>query len=86
MSVRSYAPTPKHVAFMGDMKAVFKKRGDDQTAMEMLALASQLVGNLVALQDQRTVTPAMAMQVVASNIEVGNQTVIDGLLDSKGSA
>lgn len=48
----------------------------------MLAVASALVGQLVALQDQRRMTPAMAMEVVARNIENGNREVLAGLRDS----
>jgi hypothetical protein len=48
----------------------------------MLAVASAVVGQLVALQDQRTMTPSMAMEIVASNIERANQDVIDGLRNS----
>lgn len=77
---------PEHTVFRNDLVAVLKKHGDTLTAPEMLALASHLVGQLVALQDQRTVTPEMAMKLVADNIEQGNQEAIDGLLDTKGSA
>lgn len=49
------------------------------TPLEMLAVAANMVGKLVAMQDQRTTTPAMAMEIVAKNIEYGNQMVIDQL-------
>lgn len=48
----------------------------------MLAVASAFVGQLVALQDQRTMTPAMAMEIVARNIEGANQEVLSGLSNS----
>ena len=77
---------PKHMAFRDELVAVLKKHGDALTAPEMLALASHLVGQLVALQDQRAMSPDRAMQIVAANIEQGNQEVLDGLLNSGGAA
>lgn len=50
----------------------------------MLAVASALVGQLIAMQDQRMVSPAMAMEIVARNIELANQKVVDGLRGSVG--
>lgn len=55
-------------------------------ALEILAIAAYTVGQLVALQDQRTVTPAMAMEIVANNIEAGNLHVVEGIMDAGGSA
>ena len=78
-------PTREHVAFMDDMKAVLANHVH-LSAKEMLALASQFVGNLTALQDQRTMTSETVMAIVASNIEIGNQAAIDGVMQSEGSA
>ena len=55
---------------------------DKLSGPEMLAVASALVGQLMALQDQRTMTSAMAMEIVARNIEGANQAVIDNLQNS----
>jgi hypothetical protein len=75
---------PKHTAFRDDLVAVLKKH--DLTAPEMLALAAHLTGQLVALQDQTTMTPERAMDIVAANLELGNQAIIGDLLASKGVA
>ncbi len=48
------------------------------SSLELLAIASNLVGKLVALQDGRTVTADKAMQIVAVNVEAGNKQVLDG--------
>jgi hypothetical protein len=80
------APQPKHVAFRDDLVAVLRKHGGTLDTSEMLALASHLVGQLVALQDQRTMSPDQAMEIVARNIEQGNQEVLSDLLDSRGRA
>ena len=79
-------PESRHVAFRDELVAVLKKHGDNLTAPEMLALAAHMVGQLVALQDQRSMSPGQAMEIVAANIEEGNQEVIGGLLNSRGSS
>ena len=70
--MRTKAPTPDLVAFVNDLKGALA-RHKHLAPQEMLAGASQLVGNLIALQDQRRMTPAMALDVVQANIEVGNR-------------
>lgn len=79
MRISKSLPSAAHQEFMADIKAAMAKH-PDLSAMEMLALASQLVGNLVALQDQRAMTPAQAMEVVAQNIEEGNKVAIETCL------
>jgi hypothetical protein len=65
-------PTPAQVAFRDEMVAALRKH-QHLPPDEMLAVAAYFVGQLVALQDQRWMTPAMAMEIVAANIEAGNQ-------------
>lgn len=72
-------PKGKHRAFRDDLVSVLRKHGDALSAEEMLALAAHLVGQLVALQDQRSMTPDRAMTIVARNIEQGNLEVLAGL-------
>lgn len=42
----------------------------------MLAVSSLLTGQLLAVQDQNTTTPAMGLAIVSRNIEAGNQAVV----------
>lgn len=77
-------PTEIHQHFSNDIKELLGKHKDKLSAMEMLALASHLVGALVALQDQRAHTPDAVMKLVRDNIEVGNKEVIDNLADFEG--
>lgn len=72
--------------FSDAMKAVYGQFKDRLTPEEMLACAAHLTGVLIALQDQRKVTPGMAMELVAQNIEAGNKEAIDGVMDTKGNA
>lgn len=86
MRERSIQPTPDHKAFRADLVALLDKHAGKLDAADMLALASHAVGQIVALQDQRTMTSERAMQIVARNVEIGNAEVIENVMNSKGSA
>lgn len=77
--------SPAHIAFMDDLKSALGKHVD-LSAQEMLAVASQFVGNLIAMQDQTKMTPAQALAMVGANIEIGNAVAVAALLDQKGRA
>jgi hypothetical protein len=79
--VKKHLPKPQHHAFRDDVVALLKKHAGELDASEMLALAAHMVGQIVAMQDQRVMTPAMAMEVVAQNIEQGNGEVLAELAD-----
>ena len=83
--MKSYQPTPELIAAMDDTKGVIG-RHQHLSAQHLLAVASQFVGNLIALQDQRKMTPAMAMELVSRNIEIGNQVAVESLTNTEGSA
>lgn len=72
--------------FHNDMIAVLRKHGGALRADEMLALAAYSVGQIMAMQDQRTMTPAMAIELVRANIEAGNAHAVDGLMSPAGKA
>lgn len=79
MKERRVTPTPQHKAFREDVIEVLRKHAGHLDAKDMLAFASHLTGQIIAMQDQRTVTREMALEIVMRNIEVGNAEVIDGL-------
>ncbi|MEN3144621.1 hypothetical protein ABDF71_21765 [Ochrobactrum sp. WV_118_8] len=72
----------KHAAFMDDLKAVLKKHGEDLTASEMLAICAQLTGQVLALQDQRAMSPEMGIQIIGQNLEIGNSRAIEEVRNS----
>ena len=63
MSTR--AGKPQHEAFYQDLAALLHKHTEHLSALEMLAVAANMVGKIVAYQDQRIVTPEAAMRTVA---------------------
>jgi hypothetical protein len=82
--VATHKPSAKHLAFRDALIEVIRKHGEDLSTQEMLALASHMVGQLLALQDQRIMTPQQGLEIIARNVELGNQEAVNGLLNSSG--
>lgn len=79
-------PNERHQAFLFDLKAALYRRQASLPFDEMLAVASQFVGMLIALQDQRRISPEAAMAIVEAGIEAGNAAFIEAsdLMAPKG--
>lgn len=75
---------PEHEVAYQDLCNLVNRHADKLSPLELLAVAANMLGKLVALQDQRTTSPEMAMEVVAQNIESGNKQVLDQLSKSQG--
>lgn len=76
----------EHEVLYQDLCRLVNKHADKLTSLEVLAVAANMVGKLIALQDQRSVSPEMALSVVSLNIEHGNQQVLNQLQQSDGNA
>ena len=76
----------KHEAFFQEFSALLGKHLGELDASEMLAVASNCVGKILALQDQRKFTSNQAMQIIMNNISLGNEQMIESLLNTKGNA
>ena len=77
--MKSHRPNAAHTALRDDMVSLIRKYGANLEAAEILAIAAHMVGQLIALQDQRKVTREIALQIVTANIEQGNQEVVSKL-------
>lgn len=77
---------PEHEVLYQDLIRLVGRHGDKVDAFEMLAIAANMLGKLVAMQDQRTITPKMALELVAKNIEEGNRQVLEMLSNTVGEA
>ena len=84
MSIRN--AKPEHEATYQELTALIRRHSDEMTSLEVLAIAANMVGKLIAMQDQRTVTPGSAMEVVIRNIEYGNQQVLAEISNTQGAA
>jgi hypothetical protein len=80
--MRTIEPTDQHRAFRKSMEQCIAEHGATLDAAEILALLAQLVGQVIALQDQRKVTPEMAMQCVIKNMQQGNEQAMQSLLSA----
>ena len=83
---KTIQPDARHEAYLAELKAALGSSGRDIDAAELLAVTAQFVGMLIAQQDQRRMTPAMAMEIVANNIEIGNATALADLTGPMGGA
>jgi hypothetical protein len=80
---KGFDATPQDDAFL---KALKEQMPPDMPAQRILAIVSQFVGQLIALQDQRKITSDMALQIVQENIEIGNQAALMTLMEPEGSS
>lgn len=72
---------PAYEAAYQDLIALVQRHADQMTALEILAIASNMVGKLIAMQDHRTVSADDAMEIVVANIETGNQQVAEHMMN-----
>lgn len=76
-----HKPTEIHKAFRTEMIALLNKHAGHLTAQDMLALASHLVGQVIAMQDKSKMSREEALKIVRLNIEQGNKEVVNNLID-----
>lgn len=86
MRHRVVKPSADHRKFRSEAIELLKKHAGCLDAKEMLALAAHLTGQIIAMQDQRTVTREIALEIVMRNIEAGNAEILGGLDKSDGRA
>lgn len=82
----AYLAKPEHEIVYQDVVSLVQRYAGKLKPIEVLAVASNMVGKLIAMQDQFAVSPEQAMQVVSRNIQVGNSQVIEQIAKSRGSA
>ena len=85
MSEHLVQPSAAHRAFRDDLIVLLRKYAGEMDAAAMLALSAHLTGQIIAMQDQRTMTQALALEIVERNLELGNHEAINGLFDTKGN-
>lgn len=83
-TVSTTTPSVHHLALRRALEGAIAQHGATLDAVDLLAVTSHLVGQLIALQDQRRYTPALVMQLVQENIEQGNSEVVNSLLLGEG--
>lgn len=87
MKMKSAMPSKGAVACREAVIAAIQPFKAQLSGMEILAILSYTLGQIIAMQDQRTVTKDMIWELVGANIEAGNAHVIGELAEkSEGSA
>ncbi|MQB43354.1 hypothetical protein [Rhizobium sp. ICMP 5592] len=86
MSARTVETSGKHETLYQEVIAVIRKHSDDMDPAEILAVRANMTGKVLAMLDQRKYSLEAAMAIISRNIELGNQQVIDGLMNSEGQA
>lgn len=70
---------PEHEVAYQDLCALVSKHAHKLSELELLAVAANMLGKLLAMQDQSKTTSEQAMEVVIKNIEHGNGQVLTRL-------
>jgi hypothetical protein len=79
-------PKPEHEVVYKELSALVSKHAHEVDALVVLAIAANMVGKLIAMQDQRKHTTDKIMHMVGQNIEMGNQQVLAELMgEAKGN-
>jgi hypothetical protein len=76
----------RHATFKRDLDKLLKKHTSRLPADHILAITAQVLGMVIAMQDQRKYTSEMVMAIVSENIQVGNDGMVKNLMASKGTA
>lgn len=82
MTLRPMKTSNKHEDFLRALQATIPP---DMDSLEILAIASQFVGQLSALQDQRLYRPGAIYEIIWKNVQTGNEGVVQSLAQSAGS-
>ncbi len=77
---------PEHEVLYQDLVKLLRRHGNKVTAEEMLAIGANMLGKLLAYQDQRVMTRERGLEIIINNIECGNQQAVEEVMNSKGIA
>lgn len=79
------AASERHQRLRSAVMEAIRKEGAEIPAEEILAVLAYSVGQVIAVQDQRAITPEMALNLVMRNVEAGNADALRELLSAKGT-
>lgn len=75
-----------HHDFHIEFSTLLQKYLSHEPPHVILAIVSQIVGHVIALQDRDLMTPEQAIILVQRNIEAGNAEAVAKMMETKGSA
>jgi hypothetical protein len=77
-------PSAEHTELFNGLTALLNKNTQKMDKREILAIVANIVGKVIAMQDQRTTTPEQAMEIVHRNIQQGNAEAVAQLMGPPG--
>jgi len=83
MKTKVVQPSAEHEQLRLALCKCIRRKAPDMPAEQILAIFCQLVGQLIALQDQRRFTSEAIMALVSANIERRCVDALDGLLNGQ---
>jgi len=86
MQTKRIPANPAHKLVHNELAELLDRHAGELPALEVLAIAANMVGQLVAMQDQRTMPKERALEIVAENVENGNRFALAALDKPRGSA
>ena len=82
--MKTIHPKPVHALFKKDLAKFLETYDDKLSSEEMLAVTSQVVGMMVAMQDQTKSSVAKLMEIVSLNMQQGNAIAVAEILKDQG--
>jgi len=77
---------PEHEVLYQELAKLVGRYADKMTSEEVLAVGANMLGKLLAFQDQRTMTRERGLEIIIKNIETGNAQAVSELMKSQGRA
>lgn len=77
MKTKLLKANPEHEVAYQDICTLINKHADQIDALELLAIAANMLGKLIAMQDSTKHTSEEVMKIVSENIEYGNRQVLE---------
>ena len=75
----------RHEVAYQDLCRLVSKHANELSSLQLLAIAGNMVGKLIAMQDQRSISAEQALEVLFYNLQAGNQQILDQIMQSQGS-
>jgi len=75
----------RHEVAYQDLCKLVSKHANELSSLQLLAIAGNMVGKLIAMQDQRSISAEQALEVLFYNLQAGNKQILDQIMQSQGS-
>jgi hypothetical protein len=86
MATKRLRATLEHEMVYTDLIKLIAKHSEKVDKEEIMAIVANMLGKIMAMQDQRKISAQAALEIILSNIEEGNASVIAMLAQTQGNA